>query len=59
MSQEAEDVVDACADALLSACALALILEGREPTIDASLVMTAEAMKRIIDRTLREGGRER
>lgn len=57
--QAAEDVEDACADALLSACALGVTLAGEPVRLDRVLDRCTEALGRVATKTLREGGKPR
>lgn len=53
------DVVEACADALLSACALAIQLTGEQPSFEGSRKLAIGALDAVLERTEREGGKPR
>ena len=59
-----EDVAEACADALLAACAHALVLRpGRADTdwvrIEEAQELAIQMLGRVIERTYREGAKPR
>lgn len=54
------DVMDSCADALMTACALAFMLDtGNPPTFADSVAYAHAAIERVVERTTREGPRAR
>lgn len=49
------EVVAACADALLTACAATMVIEGREPTTEGSRKIAMMVIDHVITRTREEG----
>lgn len=56
-NQHLDDVVEACADALLSAAAASL--GGERVEVHAVVERAQEAIMRVVERTLREGPKPR
>jgi len=54
-----DDAGEACADALLTTVATRLVLDGEEPTPPTAYAAAVRALDRVIERTIREGGRPR
>lgn len=58
--QALDDVVEACADALLTACGATLVWQhGEPPNVDDVMIRACVALDRIVERTKREGARPR
>ena len=58
--QAVDDVIEANADALLTACGAGVFLRtGKPPTVEASVALASGALARIIERTADEGPRPR
>jgi mannose/cellobiose epimerase-like protein (N-acyl-D-glucosamine 2-epimerase family) len=57
--QATRDVAEACADALLSACALLVMLRGEEATPDEARDLAITTLDVVLDRSAREGAKPR
>lgn len=59
LARASADTLEACADALLTAAALAIVVAGREPTPAAARELAVRAIQVVLRRTASEGPKPR